>query len=97
MTIMEQLRDMITARFDALDARIEDLTIQVKETNGRVRKGEMSEISHAARLDSIEVAVSELRRLQTGNWRLLRGRLVEFVLVISGTVAVLQFLGLLHR
>lgn len=56
------LKELITQRFDGIDARLVDLTEQVKETNGRVRMEEAATADFRPRVSALEREMGEEKR-----------------------------------
>lgn len=54
MNDVEQLRELINVRFDAVDQRLDGLTEQVRTTNGRLRSAEGHIADHRPRLLAVE-------------------------------------------
>lgn len=84
------LRDLVTQRFNALDASVDRLTYQVAETNGRLRGAE----THIAGCSPIVAALQERAKEQTGALRGIRAWDVTLVMGAIGiTLSVLKFVG----
>ena len=96
------LKELIEQRFDNLDLRIDGLTEQVKETNGRVRSHESTLSNHAPRLSAAE---RDIKRMHTPekaesnageNRRLTKWDALLVLGAITSTIAVLRLLGMLQ-
>jgi len=58
---MDGLKELILQRFDGVDARLDALTAQVKETNGRLRQAETSIADFRPRVGALEREMGEVR------------------------------------
>ncbi|MCR4375670.1 MAG: hypothetical protein NUW22_12555 [Acidobacteria bacterium] len=105
------LRELLIQRFNQSDElhslrseevtrRLDDLTVQVRETNGRVRQHEATLNGHAPRLAAVERDVSDVKSEVKAGRRTLFSDLKTIVLVaialVTSTVAVLGFFGKLQ-
>lgn len=61
MSEFQALERLITQRFDGMDARVDRLTIQVTETNGRLRGAERDIANIQPRLGTVEREMGEVR------------------------------------
>ena len=91
---MERIERLLTMRFDALDSRVDDLTVQVRETNGRLRAAEGAIADAKPRMVTLEREMGELRK---GENRRISIWDVWIVLgSIASTVGVMKFFGALR-
>lgn len=99
---VDALKELILQRFDGLDARIDGLTDQVKETNGRVRAHESTLSNYSPRLLAAERDIKRLHPAgraepDTGeNRRLTKWDALLVLGAIVATVATLRLLGMLQ-
>jgi predicted nucleic acid-binding Zn-ribbon protein len=88
------LKELITQRFDSVDERIDALTSQVRETNGRLRMAESAIADFRPRVRTLEREVGEVRADSSGENRAIKAWHVFYGLAcIAMTVAVLKFFG----
>ena len=88
------LRELITQRFDGLDHRVDALTEQVRETNGRVRDAEWAIADFTPRVKTLEREMGDVRDQTSGENRAIKAWHIYYgVACIGLTVAVLKFLG----
>jgi hypothetical protein len=101
---MEVIVDLINRRFDAVDVRLDGLTEQVRETNGRVRKSEndisglqprVQTLGHEMRDAKVNISALQLRKEETGENRRIRAW--DVGLVVTGVGVALAFLKLLGK
>lgn len=97
---VDSLKELIEQRFDGLDLRIDSLTEQVKETNGRVRSHESKLSDHTPRLAAAERDIKRLHAPKSEpndgeNRRLTKWDALLVLGAIAATVGVMSFLGLL--
>jgi predicted nucleic acid-binding Zn-ribbon protein len=101
---MEMIVELLNRRFDAVDVRLDDLTDQVRETNGRVRKGEHELAGLHPRVETLrhemrdaKVGIESLKRVkeETGDNR--RIRVWDVALVALGVSVALGLLKLLGK
>lgn len=91
------LKELLTQRFDALDARVDALTDQVRETNGKLRMAEAAIADFRPRVSTLEREMGSVRLEATGENRAIKAWHVLYGLAcIGGTVGVLRFFGLLQ-
>lgn len=109
MTEYEALKELITQRFNATDARLDGLTVQVKETNGRLRGAETNIANMQPRLGALEREMGEVREsiqadrrddrdaAGSGEERPLRfWHVGAGIGIVIATIAVLKFFGRLQ-
>jgi len=88
------LKELLTQRFDGTDERLDALTAQVKETNGRVRTEEAATADFRPRIRTLEREMAELRKPEAGDRRGIRVWDVSvFVATVGLTITVLKLLG----
>ena len=88
------LKELITQRFDDLDRRVDALTAQVRETNGRLRLAESAIANFQPRVGALEREMGEVREQSMGENRQIKAWHIYYgVACIGLTVAVLKFLG----
>ena len=91
---LELLRQLITQRFDALDRRVDALTVQVRETNGRLRIAEGAISDFRPRVGTLEREMGDVRDQAIGENRQIKAWHIYYgVACIGLTVAVLKFFG----
>ncbi len=88
------LKELITQRFDGLDRRVDALTVQVRETNGRLRIAESAISDFRPRVNTLEREMGEVRDQAIGENRAIKAWHIYYgVACIGLTVAVLKFFG----
>ena len=88
------LKELMTQRFDSVDQRLDALTAQVRETNGRVRIEETATADFRPRLRTLETEVIALRVPEHGDRRGIRVWDVSLVLTaLALGWALLKALG----
>lgn len=86
--------ELLNRRFDSIDVRLDDLTEQVRETNGRLRTAEGHIANFHPRVRTLEREMSEVRKSPTGENRRIRVWDVGMVaLGISAAMAFLKLIG----
>jgi hypothetical protein len=91
-----QLRDLINQQFAETHRRLDSLTAQVAVTNGRLRDTALLANTHAAHIESLQRDMSASQRTARTIFGDLKVLILLALGLITGTVAVLQFLGRLQ-
>lgn len=101
---MEMIVELINRRFDGVDVRLDDLTEQVRETNGRVRKGESELAGLHPRVETLrhemrdaKASIESLKRPKEETGENRRIRAWDVGLVVTGVGVALAFLKLLGK
>lgn len=94
---MEMIIELLNRRFDAVDVRLDDLTDQVRVTNGRVRASEGHIQNLQPRVGGLEREMGSVRKsmVETGENRRIRAW--DVGLVVTGVGVALAFLKLIGK
>lgn len=101
---MEMIVELLNRRFDNIDVRLDDLTEQVRQTNGRVRNGEQALASLQPRVTGLDREmrdvksdVKTLKQIKEEGGENRRIRAWD-VWVVTGTIiALLGFLKMIGK
>lgn len=93
------LKELLTQRFDGTDERLDALTAQVRETNGRLRSAETTIADMRPRLVTVEREIGDVRKSrraapESGEHRRIRVWDVGMVaLGVSVAIAFFRLIG----
>ena len=78
-------------RHDETNHRIDELTDQIKEQNGRVRKSEIMNAAHEADFVTIKDEIKQLRKVPRTIFGDLKVLALMIVGTVTATIAILEF------
>lgn len=96
MESLGQISQLLEVHFGETHRRLDALTVQVQLTNGRVREGEIVAATHSAEISTLQREMRDSRHRARTMFGDLKVLVLMAIGLVTGTVAVLQFLGKLQ-